>query len=65
LFREIALSWERENAAAGKLKVCARICGRGFNPYKSQFADPQLAPGRRPTPARAASPASGGGQDGA
>ena len=48
LFREIALSWERESLAAGKLKVCARMCGRGFNQYKSQFADPQLAPGRRP-----------------
>ncbi|HLW91602.1 MAG TPA: hypothetical protein VKS78_09910, partial [Roseiarcus sp.] len=49
LFREIARSWTLTSLAAGKLKICARMCGRGFNQYTSQFDDPRLAPGRRAT----------------
>jgi MoaA/NifB/PqqE/SkfB family radical SAM enzyme len=48
LFREIARSWGYKSLADGKLKICARMCG-SFSQYKSQFLDPGLVPGRRPT----------------
>lgn len=46
LFEEIVRSWNQKSLAAGKLKICARMCGESFDQYSSQFADPQLAPGR-------------------
>jgi MoaA/NifB/PqqE/SkfB family radical SAM enzyme len=30
--------WTRPSIAAGKLKVCARICGKEFDPFRDQFS---------------------------
>ena len=46
LFEEIARSWSRERLSAGKLKICARMCGESFDQYSGQFSDPRRAPGR-------------------
>ena len=29
--------WERESIDAGKLKVCAKVCGSEFDPFREQF----------------------------
>lgn len=47
-FQEIARSWERKTLASGKLKICARMCGGSLSPYRGQFSDLALVPGRRP-----------------
>lgn len=47
-FQEIARSWERKTLASGKLKICARMCGGSLSPYRGQFCDLALVPGRRP-----------------
>lgn len=36
-FNDIADSWSKPNVSAGKLKVCARTCGSGFDQFASQF----------------------------
>ncbi|HYC12838.1 MAG TPA: hypothetical protein VEC75_01230, partial [Stellaceae bacterium] len=48
LFKAIAESWKARSLAEGKLKVCARMCGRAFSQFRDQFTDPKLIPGRRP-----------------
>jgi MoaA/NifB/PqqE/SkfB family radical SAM enzyme len=48
LFLEIAKSWEAQNLAEGKLKICARMCGRDFSQFRGQFSDRRLEPGRPP-----------------
>jgi MoaA/NifB/PqqE/SkfB family radical SAM enzyme len=48
VFREIAQSWQLESLAAGKLKICARMCGGDFSPFRNQFSDRRFEPGIRP-----------------
>ncbi len=36
-FRLIQASWEERSIPEGKLKVCARICGEEFDPFRDQF----------------------------
>jgi len=35
---DIPERWERPSVAEGKLKVCSRICGKDFDPFRDQFA---------------------------
>jgi MoaA/NifB/PqqE/SkfB family radical SAM enzyme len=50
LFRQVASSWGRRGLADGKLKICARMCGSGFNQYRSQFMEGQSVPGQPQPP---------------
>ena len=36
-FRSIAGSWQKPSCSDGKLKVCAKMCGMEFDPFKDQF----------------------------
>lgn len=36
-FQKIESSWGLESVSAGKLKVCSRICGKEFDPFRDQF----------------------------
>jgi MoaA/NifB/PqqE/SkfB family radical SAM enzyme len=36
-FSQIENSWNLSSITEGKLKVCSRICGAGFDPFKDQF----------------------------
>lgn len=36
-FNDIASSWSKSNTSDGKLKVCAKTCGTGFDQFASQF----------------------------
>jgi hypothetical protein len=46
LFDAIEASWGCSAIAAGRLKVCARVCGTDFPAYLDQFAAPDLVPGQ-------------------
>jgi MoaA/NifB/PqqE/SkfB family radical SAM enzyme len=46
LFDAIEASWRCSAVAAGRLKVCARVCGTDFPAYLDQFAAPDLVPGQ-------------------
>jgi MoaA/NifB/PqqE/SkfB family radical SAM enzyme len=48
LFLEIAKSWQSQSLAEGKLKICARMCGRDFSQFRGQFSDRRLEPGHPP-----------------
>ena len=37
-FRRIGDSWHRPSVAEGKLRVCAKTCGSGFDQFASQFS---------------------------
>jgi len=37
-FDRIAASWDKPTIADGKLKICSRICGTGFDQFKGQFS---------------------------
>lgn len=43
-FQAIERSWSRPSVSDGKLKVCARVCGEGFNAYRKQFESSDLVP---------------------
>lgn len=45
LFEQIESSWSCPSVAAGKPKVCARVCGADFPAYADQFQSPDLVPG--------------------
>jgi hypothetical protein len=45
LFCAIERSWSAPAPADGKLRVCARVCGKA-NSYRAQFADADRVPGR-------------------
>lgn len=36
-FERISGSWDKESVLKGKLKVCAKTCGTGFDPFGEQF----------------------------
>ena len=36
-FNDIAASWSKTSTSDGKLKVCAKTCGTGFDQFASQF----------------------------
>jgi MoaA/NifB/PqqE/SkfB family radical SAM enzyme len=36
-FKDIADSWNKPSVSAGKLRVCAKTCGTGFDQFASQF----------------------------
>ncbi len=40
-FQDVERSWGLESIAAGKLKVCSRICGKEFDPFRDQFKKDQ------------------------
>lgn len=42
----IERSWSRPSLDAGRLKVCARVCGTALGTFEKQFASPELVPGR-------------------
>jgi MoaA/NifB/PqqE/SkfB family radical SAM enzyme len=44
-FRAVARTWRAPSIAAGKAKICARMCGPIFS-QTDQFANPQLSPWR-------------------
>lgn len=37
-FNRIEESWTKQGIANGKLKVCSRMCGAGFDQFRSQFS---------------------------
>jgi hypothetical protein len=39
-FQSIQQSWASDSVQGGKLKVCARICGEEFDPFRDQFKGP-------------------------
>ena len=39
-FNKIATSWSKPSITDGKLRVCAKTCGTGFDPFASQFNQP-------------------------
>lgn len=43
-FAAVERSWSASSVASGKLKVCARVCGEGFNAYRKQFERSELVP---------------------
>jgi len=45
LFEAIEASWEQPALSAGRLKVCARVCGTEFPAFSDQFSSPELVPG--------------------
>jgi hypothetical protein len=45
LFEAIKRSWLQPSVAAGRQKVCARVCGVEFPAYRNQFQAPDLIPG--------------------
>jgi hypothetical protein len=36
-FKKIEESWGQPSVAAGKLKPCAKTCGKEFDPFREQF----------------------------
>lgn len=44
LFAAIASSWSCSSVAEGRLRVCARACGKDFPAYFDQFTDSDLLP---------------------
>jgi MoaA/NifB/PqqE/SkfB family radical SAM enzyme len=43
-FHAVERSWSAASVAGGKLKVCARVCGKGFDAYRKQFERAELVP---------------------
>jgi hypothetical protein len=43
-FRAVESSWSQPAVTQGRLEVCARVCGQGFDAYRSQFEHPELVP---------------------
>ncbi len=43
-FAAVERSWSGPSVSQGRLKVCARVCGKGFEAYRKQFATPELVP---------------------
>ncbi|SUD49600.1 Uncharacterised protein [Nocardia otitidiscaviarum] len=43
-FTAIERSWAADSVAGGKLTVCSRVCGQGFDAYRAQFDRPDLVP---------------------
>lgn len=43
-FSAVERSWAAPSVTEGKLKVCARVCGKGFNAYQKQWVADQLVP---------------------
>jgi hypothetical protein len=43
----IEASWSKESIRAGRLKVCARVCGTELGTFAKQFASADLVPGRQ------------------
>ncbi|SUD49505.1 Uncharacterised protein [Nocardia otitidiscaviarum] len=43
-FTPIERSWAADSVAGGKLTVCSRVCGQGFDAYRAQFDRPDLVP---------------------
>jgi hypothetical protein len=36
--KDIPERWNKPSVAEGKLKVCSRICGKDFDPFRDQFS---------------------------